>query len=99
MMFRPDRPNMFIKELDIYLEYLKNKIDETKGALDRKQEKYFSTFTSNLKEGISYYVDLFNGMKEISGSIKNNILKELEDSKEALQILNFELAKLKAIPV
>ncbi|MFK5878299.1 MAG: hypothetical protein QM478_02260 [Flavobacteriaceae bacterium] len=99
MMLRKDRPNMFIKELDIYLEYLKNKIDETKGALDRKQEKYFSNFTNNLKEGISYYVDLFNGMKEISSNIKNNILKELEDSKEALQILNFELAKLKAISV
>lgn len=99
MMFRPDRPNMFIKELDIYLEYLKNRIDETKGALNRKQEKYFSTFTNNLKEGISYYVDLFKDMKEISSSIKTNILKELEDSKEVLQILNFELAKLKAIPV
>lgn len=99
MMFRPDRPNMFIKELDIYLEYLKNKIDETTGVLNRKQEKYFSTFTSNLKEGISYYVDLFNGMKEISSSIKTKVLAELEDSKEVLLILNFELAKLKAIPV
>ena len=99
MMFRPDRPNMFIKELDIYLEYLKNRIDETKGALNRKQEKYFSTFTNNLKEGISYYVDLFDGMKEISSSIKIKVLNELEESKEVLQILNFELAKLKAIPV
>ena len=99
MMFRPDRPNMFIKELDIYLEYLKNRINETKGALNRKQEKYFSTFTNNLKEGISYYVDLFDGMKEISSSIKIKVLNELEDSKEVLQILNFELAKLKAIPV
>ena len=69
MMLRPDRPNMFIKELEIYLEYLKNKIDETKGALNRKQEKYFSTFTHNLKEGISYYVDLFNGMQDISSTL------------------------------
>ncbi len=99
MMSNPDRPNMFIKELHIYLDYLKDKIDETTGALNRKQEKYFSTFTSNLKDGISYYVDLFNGMKELSSSVKNAILEELENSKESLYILNFELEKLRAIPV
>ncbi len=58
-----DRPNMFIKELMIYIDYLKNKMDETSLPLSEKQQEYFVTFRDNLDKGIQYYKELFSNMK------------------------------------
>ncbi|MEN8248761.1 MAG: hypothetical protein ABFS32_07495, partial [Bacteroidota bacterium] len=38
---RTDRPNMFVKELNMYIDYLGNKIEEAKVSMNDKQEKYF----------------------------------------------------------
>ncbi|MCK5815943.1 MAG: hypothetical protein KAH07_08365 [Flavobacteriaceae bacterium] len=92
---RTDRPSMFIKELGLYLSYLKTKVEETTGELNRKQVKYFTTFTNNMKEGISYYVNLFNEMKGLSVSAKNSLIEELDEGREQLCLLIFEIEKLK----
>jgi len=94
---RNDRPNMFIKELNIYIDFLKNKFEETKGSLDRKQEKYFSTFTTNLNEGISYYHNLFDTAKDAFDEAKSTIFNELELSKNKLQLLSIEIENSKKI--
>ena len=92
---RNDRPNMFIKELTIYLDYLKNKLDETKGVFDRKQEKYFTTFSKNLNEGITYYQSLFGTVKDSFSEAKSVIFNDLEKSKFKLQVLTLEIEKHK----
>ena len=91
---RTDRPNMFIKELNLYIDYFKNKIEETSVIMSNKQEKYLTNFSKNLEEGISYYESLFNNMKGIYEDTKSNILNELNTSKNALQILNLKLENL-----
>lgn len=93
---RNDRPNMFIKELHIYLDYLKNRMEETKAAFNEKQEKYFITFSENLKEGVNYYESLFTQLKDKFEGSKANVLRELEESKITLQQLNTEIKKLAA---
>jgi hypothetical protein len=60
---RSDRPHMFVKELSIYLDYLKEKIDEAKDALTDKGTEYFETFAANLQDGIDYYRDFSPGWK------------------------------------
>ena len=97
MITRTDRPNMFIKELNIYIDFLKNKLEETKGTLDRKQEKYFSTFSANLNEGISYYYKLFDSLKENFEDAKSTILNELELSNTKLQLIHVEIENCKKI--
>ena len=94
---RDDRPNMFIKELNIYIDYLKNKFEETKGELDKKQEKYFTNFSTNLKEGISYYNNLFTTVKDTFEASKSTVLKELEFSKNKLQVISIEIENCKKI--
>ncbi|RLD27746.1 MAG: hypothetical protein DRI75_08785 [Bacteroidetes bacterium] len=94
---RTDRPNMFIKELNIYIDFLQNKLEETKGALDKKQEKYFSTFSANLNEGISYYHKLFGTIKDTFEEAKSTILNELEVSKNTLQLITLEIECIKKI--
>ncbi len=86
-MLRPDRPNMFVKELGIYVDYLKNKLEETKTNMTKKQEKHFQSFDKNLQEGINYYQGLFSGLKEKFGETKSSILKDLEKNLKTLQNL------------
>ncbi len=57
---RNDRPNMFMKELKLYLNYLEEKISAITLPPSKSQIKYFSTFTANIIEGIDYYKKLFS---------------------------------------
>ena len=91
---RKDRPNLFIKELNIYIDYLKNRIEEAKTSMSDKQEKYFLTFVNNLKDGINYYHNLFNDIKDKFEETKSEILSELETSKNTLHHLILEIERL-----
>jgi hypothetical protein len=52
---RDDRPNMFIKELSLYINYLKEIIDDSPKPISEKELKYFFTFQKNMQDGIDYY--------------------------------------------
>jgi hypothetical protein len=90
---RTDRPNMFIKELNIYIDYLKDKMDDIRGTITNKEERYFLNFTTNLKEGIRYYSDLFGQLKGDFENNKANILNELNLSNNMLQKLYSKIEK------
>jgi len=94
VMVRTDRPNMFIKELKLYINYLKNKIEETRASVSKRQEKYLLTFVNNLKEGINYYYTLFNELKGKFEDKRDSILNELESCKATLHQLRNEIEKL-----
>ncbi len=53
------RPHVFIKELDLYVEYLQGAITEHLKQVNEKRKKYLNDFKSQLKEGIDYYKNLF----------------------------------------
>src|SRR5690606_29594401 len=91
---RTDRPNMFIKELTIYIEFLKGKIDGTKGFITDKQLAYLSTFTNNLYKGISYYQILFGKTsKAFEGN--SQIIRELIYFRAVLDDLSDKIYDLK----
>ncbi len=54
-----NRPNMFVKELKMYVDYLKNEIATVSEELSAKQIKKWGAFKSHLFDGIAYYQDLF----------------------------------------
>ncbi len=89
-----DRPNMFIKELKIYIDFLKNKLEETKVSMTSKQEKYFLNFVNNLKEGANYYSDLFNDLKNKFEDTKSNILNDLDACKKSINLLKSDINNL-----
>lgn len=76
-----NRPNMFVKELKMYVDYLKNEIDTISEEVTTKQIKKWETFKSNLFNGIAYYQDLF--LTSISAK-STNTQKELQFYKEEL---------------
>ncbi len=91
---RTDRPHIFIKELKLYLDYLKVKIAETKASVTASQEKYLMVFIKNLNEGINYYSGLFEGLKDSFQDAKAGILSELESGRKILKDLADEIEAL-----
>ncbi len=59
IIVRDDRPNLFVKELSTYYDYLKKQIDDEVKPLAESSTKKFQTFKKNLLDGIDYYKDLF----------------------------------------
>ncbi len=75
---REDRPNFFIKELSIYVNFLKDKLENQLLPVNKKEEKYYKSFVGNINTGIQYYKELFNEMVDDFESSKNNVLRELD---------------------
>ncbi|MGZ3756483.1 MAG: hypothetical protein ACXVAY_10680 [Mucilaginibacter sp.] len=53
------RPHVFIKELDLYLDYLQKDIQNHIKDLTEKKRKHLDSFKAQLQEGINYYKRLF----------------------------------------
>ena len=76
-----ERPHMFIKELKLYIDYLKKMISDCSIPLTEKQIIYFQSFKENLNNGIEYYGILFSNYKTRFAHMKENIQNELESLK------------------
>jgi hypothetical protein len=50
-----NRPNLFVKELSLYVDYLKKEVEKSIDQINAKQERYLKTFQQNLLAGIAYY--------------------------------------------
>lgn len=81
------RPHMFVNELKMYIDYLKDEVHKNIDSLTDKQTKYFSSFKSNLLEGIEYYKELIPKMANEAEDLKNRMGEEIETMKHNL--LNF----------
>jgi hypothetical protein len=55
-----NRPNMFVKELKMYVDYLRNEITSISEEITSAQVKKWNLFKNNLIEGIGYYEGLFS---------------------------------------
>jgi hypothetical protein len=96
---RNNRPNMFIKELNMYIDYLKDKIDEQGEVMNKAQEKYFAKFSANLSEGINYYKEMFENVKGEFEEIKESVLKDLRDTSLILNDLENTIKGKQPMPV
>ncbi len=88
---RDDRPNMFIKELSLYINYLKELIDDLPKPISEKELKYFLTFQKNIQDGIDYYKHLFSEIMVKNEGTKIDLLNNLE-------ILERELNRIELKP-
>ena len=93
VMQRTDRPNMFIKELGLYMSFLQDKLEDAMSSMDRKQERYFGKFIKNMESGISYYQSLFKETKHVFQDKKTEILNQLESSIIELKELHTKISK------
>lgn len=91
---RTDRPHMFMKELDMYVEYFRKEVKDSERRMNSRQLKNLLEFSENLKLGISYYKDLFESIKEYFGAIKGLIFQRLNQQLEQLHVLHEEIEAL-----
>ena len=90
-----DRPNMFIKELMLYISYLENKIREFELEINKKQFQYLLSFLENLKSGIDYYLSLLDNSKTIFKEYRSRILNELWAAHETLLPLSAKIHEIR----
>lgn len=89
-----ERPNLFIKELTIYIDYLKDKLKETPADASPKEIKYLKTFVKNLKEGLLYYKNLFNTEYQSAILHYPAVLADLELSSQNINKVALAIEKL-----
>ena len=85
----PNRPNMFVKELSLYIDYLQKKMEEKTDAITAQSEEFFNTFRTNLLDGIEYYKKLIPEILEETESVKEKIMEELETLEQKLIVNSF----------
>lgn len=79
------RPNMFVKELSMYLDIFKERIEAfLKNTDDVKEKRNLEKFRKNMLDGIDYYQTLF-GVK------KKEVVQELEALLKRYPVVNTEL--------
>lgn len=86
------RPHVFINELKMYRDYLKNELDEFSNNFTIPQIKKWNSFKENLLDGISYYENLFAK----TGFFRKNfqtINSQLADYKKSISGLHIPEAK------
>lgn len=59
-ILKTDRPNLFVKELKMYVDYFRNEIETISGEVTAIQIKKWNSFKANILEGIEYYQNLFS---------------------------------------
>lgn len=81
------RPNMFVNELVLYVEYYKNQLNKQVENLSTAQIRTLKAFHTNLLSGIDYY-------KSLASSFKNETERYIEEMKEELNALETSIMNL-----
>lgn len=77
LIVRTDRPHMFIKEMNMYIDYLKEQIDELHNPV-AKQLRSLEKYKQNLLTGVDYYKDLSNNITGKFKNMKSQVGNDLE---------------------
>jgi hypothetical protein len=72
-----ERPNMFVKELQLYLKYIQDSIQEAIQEQNDKHERYVTKFVNNLLDGIGYYEEMFESFRSQLGEVSDKALSEI----------------------
>ena len=101
VLSRSDRPNMFVKELQLYITHFQKQLDSLTSDSTKKEVIVLKKFQKNLNAGIEYYIGMFNDVKHSAVSQKNQIINDFISFREELNSIRVEqpVKELVAIPV
>ncbi|MGE5430926.1 MAG: hypothetical protein ACM3QX_07630 [Syntrophomonadaceae bacterium] len=84
LITHPDRPNMFVKELSLYVDYFFKKASESLKPYPAQTETFLKTFRTNLLEGIKYYKGMIPNITEETEKVRQTMHEELLKFEEKL---------------
>lgn len=82
-----ERPNMFINELNLYIDYLKKDLGGYVKNLNEKKGKYLVKFKDQLHQGIDYYKQLIPQITNQTQAYIDQMLHDLHLSEQILSTL------------
>lgn len=89
--FKLNRPNLFINELNLYVDYLKKDLNAQLDDLNAKKTKYFEKFTAQLFNGINYYKALIPELKLQTDLATQELQSQLQKAEEKLKLITKDL--------
>jgi hypothetical protein len=78
LLEKVERPNMFINELTLYVNYLKKDLERHARDLTEKKAKYFAKFREQLFQGIGYYKNLIPEITNQTLAYRREMLAQLQ---------------------
>ncbi|QNN44252.1 hypothetical protein [Pedobacter roseus] len=87
LLAQVERPHLFIKELNLYIDYLQEDIKQQLQNFSDKKIKQLNGFKSQLTEGINYYKKLFSEVTDQASWELKGIYEQLANSKDKLDRL------------
>jgi len=81
------RSNMFVNELNLYVDYFKNELDDCPEKVNKLQSRHLQNFKSNLLEGIEYYRQLSASFQLETKTYIDNFLNELNIFRDQISVL------------
>ncbi|MCB0802648.1 MAG: hypothetical protein KDB74_06080 [Flavobacteriales bacterium] len=91
VLTRQDRPHMFVKELMLNIDYLRNQIKDYRKKPDSKNLKRLNLFIDNLNQSITYYIELFSKYAQQLGDHAALSIQQFKSEKETISQLSKEL--------
>ncbi|WP_316801626.1 hypothetical protein [Pedobacter frigidisoli] len=82
-----DRPHVFIKELNLYIDYLQKDIQQHVQLFTAKKKKQLEDFRSQLFNGLNYYKNLFEEVRNQVSFQFDEIAEQLNLSGKVLESL------------
>jgi hypothetical protein len=82
------RSNIFINELNLYIDYLSKEIASNMEAIGEKKAKYLESFKEQLARGIAYYKQLLPKMTSHSKDYLDKMLRDLSISELRLSVID-----------
>ncbi|HVS94214.1 MAG TPA: hypothetical protein VHE59_19390 [Mucilaginibacter sp.] len=84
LLYKVKRPNMFIKELDLYIDYLQKDLQAHLKDMNDKKRKYLANFKVQLLQGVDYYKQLFSHWPGLASDAVRNLYSDLAESEKKL---------------
>ncbi|AZI26762.1 hypothetical protein EA772_15985 [Pedobacter sp. G11] len=85
-----ERPHVFIKELNLYIDYLQEDIKQQLQIFSDKKRKQLNGFKQQLADGINYYKKLFSEIADQASGELKELYEQLAKSKDKLDGLIVE---------
>jgi len=82
-----NRPHVFIKELNLYIDYLKTDLQKHLKDLNDKKRKSLNNFKLQLQQGIDYYKELVNDLPNQTPDFLQKWYNELTRSENTLSMI------------